>query len=56
VHPILAGALGWLDCRVTAIHDGGDHDIVVGEVVACDVGPDGPALGYFRSDYVTIGD
>jgi flavin reductase len=54
--PILADALGWLDCRVAAIHDGGDHDIVVGEVVACDVGPDGPALGYFRSDYVTIGD
>ena len=53
--PLLEGALGWLDCDVWAIHDGGDHDIVVGEVVACDVGPDAPALGYYRSGYTPIG-
>jgi flavin reductase (DIM6/NTAB) family NADH-FMN oxidoreductase RutF len=52
--PLLEGALAWLDCEVWKIHDGGDHDIVVGEVVACDVGPDAPALGYYRSGYTTI--
>ncbi len=51
---MLSGALGWLDCRVWARYDGGDHDIVVGEVVACETGPDAPALGYFRSGYTTV--
>lgn len=52
--PILSGSLAWLDCQVWKIHDGGDHDIVVGEVVATGVGPDVPALGYFRSRYTQI--
>lgn len=52
--PILADAIGWLDCRVHDVHDGGDHLIVVGEVVAAAVGGDQAALGYFRSGYVTV--
>ena len=52
--PLLDGALAWVDCRVWKVHDGGDHDIVVGEVVACDTGTDAPALGYYRSGYTTI--
>lgn len=52
--PLLDGALGWVDCRVWKIHDGGDHDIVVGEIVACDTGPGTAALGYYRSRYTTI--
>lgn len=32
--PLLAGTLGWLDCRLSATHDGGDHSIFVGDVVA----------------------
>ena len=31
--PVLDGALIWLDCRTVALHDAGDHTIVVGEVV-----------------------
>jgi flavin reductase (DIM6/NTAB) family NADH-FMN oxidoreductase RutF len=31
--PILDGALAAMECRTTAVHDGGDHSIVVGEVV-----------------------
>lgn len=49
--PLLRDALGWLECRVWAVHDGGDHQIVVGEVVGIDVGRDADALVYFRSDY-----
>jgi flavin reductase len=49
--PILAGALGWLDCRVWASYDGGDHDIVVGEVVALEVGSADDPLLYYRSGY-----
>lgn len=30
--PVLDGCLAWLDCRTVALHDAGDHTIVVGEV------------------------
>ncbi|HEV2376533.1 MAG TPA: flavin reductase family protein [Streptosporangiaceae bacterium] len=32
--PILDDALAWMECRTTAVHDGGDHSIVVGQVLA----------------------
>jgi flavin reductase len=32
--PILEGAAGFLDCRVHATHEAGDHLIFIGEVVA----------------------
>jgi flavin reductase (DIM6/NTAB) family NADH-FMN oxidoreductase RutF len=32
--PILNDALAAMECRTTAVHDGGDHSIVVGEVLA----------------------
>jgi flavin reductase (DIM6/NTAB) family NADH-FMN oxidoreductase RutF len=31
--PILDGALAAMECRTTAVHDGGDHSIVVAEVL-----------------------
>lgn len=52
--PILEHTLGWLDCTVWKVHDGGDHEIVVGEVQACEPAPDQDALGYYRSGYTTI--
>lgn len=52
--PILDGAIGWVDCEVQAIHDGGDHIIVVGEVVDLDTGSDESALVYFRSAYGSV--
>jgi 3-hydroxy-9,10-secoandrosta-1,3,5(10)-triene-9,17-dione monooxygenase reductase component len=33
--PLLPGAIAHLCCRVAAIHPGGDHDIIVGEVLTC---------------------
>ncbi|MDA0632652.1 flavin reductase family protein [Nonomuraea sp. MCN248] len=35
--PVLADAAGWLDCRVAARHEAGDHTIVLGEVLAAGV-------------------
>jgi flavin reductase (DIM6/NTAB) family NADH-FMN oxidoreductase RutF len=32
--PILADAIGWLECTVEEVHPGGDHEIVVGRVHA----------------------
>ncbi|GAB48376.1 flavin reductase family protein [Mobilicoccus pelagius] len=36
---LLDDALATLECRTVAIHPGGDHDIVVGEVLSTSVGP-----------------
>ena len=30
--PLIDGALGWLECTTYAVHDGGDHTILVGRV------------------------
>jgi len=44
--PVLSESLGWIDCRLTDILPGGDHDIFVGEVVDGDVGHGEPLLFY----------
>lgn len=48
--PVLADALGWVDCRVWATYDGGDHTIVVGEVLQGDA-REGEPLVYYRGGY-----
>jgi flavin reductase (DIM6/NTAB) family NADH-FMN oxidoreductase RutF len=49
---LLESSLAWLECRTTAVYDGGDHDIVVGEVLAVEHGPaDGVPLVYYRGSY-----
>jgi 3-hydroxy-9,10-secoandrosta-1,3,5(10)-triene-9,17-dione monooxygenase reductase component len=45
--PLIKGALAWLECRVQAVFPGGDHDIVLGEVVDCGAGKGDPLL-FFR--------
>ena len=49
--PILDAALASLECRTTAVHEGGDHSIVVGEVVGVTEPRDGSPLVYFGGDY-----
>lgn len=49
--PALKHALARLICRRYAVYPGGDHDIIVGEVVQVDCGPDTGALTFFRSHY-----
>ncbi|MFA9444322.1 flavin reductase family protein [Egicoccus sp. AB-alg6-2] len=49
--PVLEGTVAWVDCRVEAIHTAGDHDIVVGEVLALGTGPADDPLLYYASDY-----
>jgi len=45
--PLMKGALAWLECRVQAVFPGGDHNIVLGEVVDCGGGKGDPLL-FFR--------
>lgn len=34
--PLLPNSLAQISCRLSAVHSGGDHDIILGEVIACD--------------------
>jgi flavin reductase (DIM6/NTAB) family NADH-FMN oxidoreductase RutF len=47
---VLQDALAWLDCRVVEAHQGGDHTIFLGEVVAADA-REGSPLVYYRGGY-----
>jgi flavin reductase (DIM6/NTAB) family NADH-FMN oxidoreductase RutF len=53
--PLLDGALAWLECSVTDIIDGGDHDIVLGDVTAGS-SADGEPLIYFDRRYRSLSD
>ncbi len=48
--PILAGTLGYVDCKVVEIVPGGDHDIFVGEILTGEA-YDGAPLLYFCGKY-----
>lgn len=49
--PILEGALAYFDCRLTARHDGGDHTIFLGEIVAAGYREDAEPLLWYASGY-----
>ncbi len=54
--PRLAGSAAWIDCAVHAVHTGGDHLIVVGQVTAlgADDGDRGPLL-FHRGQFASLG-
>jgi flavin reductase (DIM6/NTAB) family NADH-FMN oxidoreductase RutF len=55
--PLLAGSLAWYDCRVEAMHDGGDHAVFIGRVEAMGFGAEGQQpLVYFANRYAGIRD
>lgn len=45
------GALAFIDCSIHAIHEAGDHLVVIGEVLDMSARHDGAPLLYFRSTY-----
>src|SRR6266516_4737301 len=49
--PLLAGALGWLECRLAAEHGTGDHTLFVGEVTAVERGSGDPPLVHIGQSY-----
>ena len=49
--PILEGALAYFDCRLMARHDGGDHTIFLGEIVAASFRTDAAPLLWYGSRY-----
>jgi flavin reductase (DIM6/NTAB) family NADH-FMN oxidoreductase RutF len=49
--PRIAGATAWLDCRLWAEYDAGDHTLFVGEIVETVLGEAQGALVYRGSTY-----
>ena len=49
--PLIEGALAWLECRIAAEHEAGDHTIFVGEVVRGEPGAGGSGLVYREGTY-----
>jgi flavin reductase (DIM6/NTAB) family NADH-FMN oxidoreductase RutF len=52
--PILDGAIGYLDCRLHADHEAGDHQIFIGEVVELGFNPDGEPLVFHGGRYRAV--
>jgi len=51
--PIITEAMGWLDCKLHAAHDGSTHHIFIGQVVAASDQGEGspPPLLYHNREY-----
>lgn len=49
--PLIAGVLAHIDCTISSILDGGDHDIVIGDVTDLEVAHEGAPLIFYRGGY-----
>jgi flavin reductase (DIM6/NTAB) family NADH-FMN oxidoreductase RutF len=49
--PVLSDVLGWVECRIEAEHDAGDHILVIGRVVDLGVGTEGKPLLFYRGGF-----
>ena len=49
--PVINGVLAWIDCQIDAIHEAGDHWIVVGRVLDLEIGHEGGPLVFFRGGF-----
>jgi flavin reductase (DIM6/NTAB) family NADH-FMN oxidoreductase RutF len=44
--PLIPSTLAWLECRIQEVWPGGDHSVILGEVVACQSHGGEPLLFY----------
>ena len=51
---IIEASIAYIDCEIEAIHDGGDHDIVVGRVIELEVLENKEPLVFFQGNYGTF--
>jgi flavin reductase (DIM6/NTAB) family NADH-FMN oxidoreductase RutF len=52
--PIIMGVLSFLDCRVEATYQGGNHDIFLGKVEKFGLGDEKDPLLFFRGKYRSL--
>lgn len=49
--PVLNGVAAWIDCSITAVHEAGDHLIVIGAVEQMARTTSSPSLLFYRGAY-----
>lgn len=49
--PLLDGVLGWVDCSIHAVHEAGDHYVVIGKVQDLGFGDAEEPLLFFQGKY-----
>jgi flavin reductase (DIM6/NTAB) family NADH-FMN oxidoreductase RutF len=49
--PVIDGVVAWIDCTIEAVHDAGDHYIVIGRVEDLDADSTASPLLFFQSRY-----
>lgn len=54
--PILEGCIAWIEARVEAIHDAGDHKFVVARVLHLDSHAPGHPLVFYKGEFRAIGE
>lgn len=52
--PYIEGALSRFECRLWAKHDGGDHDLIIGEILHFEEGIADPML-FYRGSMASLG-
>lgn len=52
--PLLEGAFGWIECRLSAEHPSGGHTFFVGDVAAAELGEPTEPLLYVRQGYTSL--
>jgi len=52
--PLVAPCLAAFECVPSAVHEGGDHLIIIGRVVRFDIAGEGEPLVFFRGGYHAI--
>ncbi|MEO6987670.1 MAG: flavin reductase family protein [Aquihabitans sp.] len=52
--PRITDTIAWIDCEIEAVHDAGDHEIVVGAVHDLAVTHEGHPLVFFRGGYADL--
>jgi flavin reductase (DIM6/NTAB) family NADH-FMN oxidoreductase RutF len=51
--PLLAGSLGWVECRLAGEHETGDHTLFVAEVEGAELAPGDPQPLVFHGQTYT---
>jgi flavin reductase (DIM6/NTAB) family NADH-FMN oxidoreductase RutF len=54
--PLIDGAIASLECAIAARHDGGDHIILVGEVLGITLGENTEPLVFYGGQYAHLGE
>ncbi len=52
--PVIHGSLGWIECKLTAVHEGGDHSIFVGAVLDLGHSGDRDALIFHNGRFLGV--